>query len=338
MRFQDIIGQKEIKKHLQKAITGGKVSHAYIINGEKGMGKHMLAEAFVQTLFCEEKGEDACEKCAECGRIRRKNHPDVIYILPEEGKKNIGVEYLKEALVSDVYIRPYAREMKVYIIPDADLLNTSCQNAILKTIEEPPDYVRLLLLTENSKRLLPTIRSRCIELDLLPVMDEDEKIKALLMNEYELPEYVVSTILQFASGNIGRALTLAGNDGFRDTLDEVFSLASHLEGMKSYEVYDRVSEIKNKATQENLDLKEYLDLLLLWYRDVLLYKATKKPDGLYFAQRLREIMRQSEVYSYEQLYSFVKGIESTKDLLHANISSDLALSLLLHRIATAGSE
>ena len=336
MKFSDIIGQNEIKDHLQKAVKSGKVSHAYIINGERGMGKKMLAEAFVQTLFCEQHGMDACEECPECGKVSRHNHPDVIYILPDEGKKTIGVENIRDNLVSDVYIRPYSREIKVYIIPDADLLNPSCQNAILKTIEEPPEYVRLLLLTENAERLLPTIRSRCIELDLKPVTGEDERIRRLLMQEYELPEYVTTSILQFAQGNIGKALSLAGSDSFQKMLDTIFSLVSHIDGMRSYEIADRIEDIKKTAAEEKTDIKEYLDLLLLWYRDVLLYKATSDPSRLYFADRLREIMRESGLYTYGELNSFIEKIENTKDLLHANISSDLALSLLMHRIAAAG--
>ncbi|MCR5098481.1 MAG: DNA polymerase III subunit delta' [Lachnospiraceae bacterium] len=257
MRFCDIIGQNEIKEHLQKAISGGKVSHAYIINGEKGMGKRMMAQAFVQTLFCEKHGVDACEECPECGKVSRRNHPDVIYIQPEPEKKNIGIDDIRQQLVSDVYIRPYSREIKVYIIPDADLLNPSCQNAILKTIEEPPEYVRLLLLTENAQRLLPTIRSRCIQLDLKPVVNEDEKIRAMLIREYELPEYVTESILQFAQGNIGKALSLAGSDRFQSMLDNVFSLVSHVDSMKAWEIAQKADQIKKAAAEEGFDLKEY---------------------------------------------------------------------------------
>ena len=336
MRFQDIIGQNEIKEHLQKAISGGKVSHAYIINGEKGMGKRMLAQAFIQTLFCEKHGEDAWEECPECGKISRRNHPDVIYILPEDDKKIPGIDTIRDKLVSDVYIRPYSREIKVYVIPDADLLNPSCQNAILKTIEEPPEYVRLLLLTENAERLLPTIRSRCIRLDLKPVTGEDDRIKDLLMREYELPEYVATSVMQFAQGNIGKALSLAGSDRFQSMLDDVFSLVSHLDSMKAYEISQKAGSIKKNASEAGFDLREYLDLMLLWYRDVLLYKAIADPKRLYFTDRLREIMRESSLYSFDQLKTFIDRIEHTKDLLHANISSDLALSLLMHRIAAAG--
>ncbi len=335
MRFADIIGQKEIKDHLQSAIRGQKVSHAYIINGERGMGKKMLAEAFVQTLFCEEGGDDACENCPECGKVSRRNHPDVIYILPEKGKKVVSVDSIRQDLVSDVYIKPYSRDIKVYIIPDADLLNTSCQNAILKTIEEPPEYVRLLLLTENSQRLLPTIRSRCIELDLKPVTGEDDRIKDLLMKEYEMPEYVADSVMQFAQGNVGKALSLAGSEAFSNMLDKVFYLVSHIDEMQGYEIANTAQEIKKQAAEDETDIGEYLDLMLLWYRDVLLYKSTANPNGLYFTDKLREIMRERRLYSYDELQAIIDKIGSTKDLLHANIASELALSLLMHRIASA---
>ena len=332
MRFADIIGQNDIKEHLQSAIAGGMVSHAYIINGERGMGKRMLADAFVQTLFCEEHGADACEMCSECGKISRRNHPDVKYILPAEGKKTIGVGEIREQLVGDVYIKPYSREYKVYVIPDADNLNTNCQNAILKTIEEPPEYVRLLLLTENAERLLPTIRSRCIRLDLKPIVNEDERVKALLMQRYELPEYVTTSILQFAQGNIGRALSLAADDRFGSILDSVFHLVSHIDGMYAYEIAGEADDLKKRASSGEFDLLEYLDLLLLWYRDVLLYKSSAKADRLYFMDRLREIMRESELYSYDSLRSIIEKIEDTKQLLSANIAADLSMSLLMQHM------
>ncbi len=335
MRFADIIGQNEIKEHLKKAIETGKISHAYIINGERGMGKKMLAEAFVQTMFCEKGGSDACEECSECGKISRKNHPDVIYIRPSEDKKTVGINDIREQLVSDIYIRPYSGDIKVYIIEDADLLNTSCQNAILKTIEEPPEYARLLLLTENAQRLLPTIRSRCIELDLRPVTGDDDRIMSLIMDEYELPEYVAASILQFSQGNIGRALSLASGDSFKSMLDMVFHLVSHIDSMHAYEIAGEADKLKKKAADKELDLLEYLDLLLLWYRDVLLYKSTADTGHLYFSDRLREIMRESSIYSYEDLRAFIEKIENTGQLLNANIAPDLALSLLIHRIAAA---
>ena len=332
MRFADIIGQNEIKEHLQAAIAGGKVSHAYIINGERGMGKHTMAEAFISTLFCEEHGADACEACSECGKISRHNHPDVRYIVPEEGKKTIGIDAIRDQLVGDVYIKPYSREIKAYIIPDADSLNISCQNAILKTIEEPPEYVRLLLLTENAESLLPTIRSRCIRLDLKPIVGKDQAIRELLMKKYELPEYLTAPIMQFAQGNIGRALSLAEGDHFTKLLDSVFRLVSHIDSMQTYEIFGTAETIKKKASDGDLDLKECLDLLLLWYRDVLLYKSTADPGRLYFTERLREVMRESGLYSYGGLASIIEGIEDTKQLLNANISSDFAFALLMQKM------
>ena len=336
MRFDDIIGQKDIKDHLQAAITDGKVSHAYIISGERGMGKKMLAEAFVQTLFCEKHGADACEECPECRKVMHKNHPDVIYVHPEEGKKTIGVNDVRDQLVGDVYIRPYSADIKVYIIPDADQLGAASQNAILKTIEEPPEYVRLLLLAENAERLLPTIRSRCIELDLKPVVGEDDKVRKLLMEKYELPEYVTGSILQFAQGNIGRALSLASSDRFKTVLDQVFYMVSHIDEMQNYEISAESEKLKAMAKDGQLDLKEYLDLLLLWYRDVLLYKTTADADRLYFTDRLREIMRLSSLYSYRDLDVIIEKISSTEALLKANIGSELALSLLMQCIRAGG--
>ena len=146
MRFSEVFGQELIKENLMRAISIKKMSHAYILNGEKGMGKRDLAEAFAAALLCEEHGKDSCGQCRTCRRIDGHNHPDVITIEPEKGKDTIATRDIKSKLVGDISIRPYESEYKVYIIPNAHLLNRESQNAILKTIEEPPEYAIVLLL------------------------------------------------------------------------------------------------------------------------------------------------------------------------------------------------
>ena len=174
--FKDIVGHEQIIEHLQNAITMDKVSHAYILNGPDKSGKMMLAEAFAMALQCEKHGTDPCMECDSCKRALSKNHPDIITITHEK-PNSIGIEDIRIQLIDDVSIKPYTGPYKIYILNEAEKLTLQAQNALLKTIEEPPAYAVILLLTSNADSLLPTISSRCVTLNLRPVKESDVKEK-----------------------------------------------------------------------------------------------------------------------------------------------------------------
>ena len=159
--FEEIIGHKQMIEHLKNAIQLEKVSHAYIFEGEKGCGKKTVSEAFAAALQCEhqKEGTDACGTCRSCRQAANKNHPDIIHIIHEK-PNSIGVEEIREQVVNDIQIKPYSSKYKIYIISEAEKLTAQAQNALLKTIEEPPSYGIIILLTNNASVLLPTILSR----------------------------------------------------------------------------------------------------------------------------------------------------------------------------------
>ena len=157
MKFQDVIGQEKITGHLQNAIRMQKVSHAYLIQGEQGSGKKMLASIFAKTLQGEEKGIEPCGKCRSCKQADSYNHPDIRWITHE--KATIGVDDIRLQLNNDILIKPYSSDYKIYIIEDAEKMTEQAQNAMLKTIEEPPEYVIFLFATTDPQKILPTILS-----------------------------------------------------------------------------------------------------------------------------------------------------------------------------------
>ena len=170
-KFQDIIGQEQIKEHLQNAIAAGKVSHAYIINGEKSSGKEFIAKVFAMALQCEKKEAEPCQECHSCKQALSDNHPDIIRVTHEK-PNTISVDDIRAQVNNDVAIKPYSGSYKIYIINEAEKMTPQAQNAILKTLEEPPEYAVILLLTTNVNLLLPTILSRCVVLNMKPVADE----------------------------------------------------------------------------------------------------------------------------------------------------------------------
>ena len=189
--FKDIVGNEQIIEHLQNAISMGKVSHAYIINGPQLSGKMMIAEAFARALQCEKEGTDGCGECKSCHQADDHNHPDIIYVSHEK-PNNISVDDIRTQLNNDIVIKPYSSKYKIYIVDEAEKMNQQAQNALLKTIEEPPAYAVIMLLTTNADSFLQTIRSRCITLNMKSV--KDEVIKAYLMNEKHIPDYQAAAL------------------------------------------------------------------------------------------------------------------------------------------------
>ena len=168
--FNNIIGHEEIIRHLQNAMKTGKVSHSYIFTGRPGSGKKLLATTYAMTLQCEAGGTEPCQKCDSCKKALGKNHPDIIMVNHEK-PGTISIDEIREQVIHDVAIKPYSSPHKIYIIPDAEMMTVQAQNALLKTIEEPPEYAVIMLLTSNVDALLPTIQSRCVRLDLKVVDD-----------------------------------------------------------------------------------------------------------------------------------------------------------------------
>ena len=199
--LKDILGNEILKEHFRTAVKQNKVSHAYIIEGEKGSGKKMIAAAFAKILQCENRqAPTACGTCASCIQVEHKNHPDVIWVSHEKPSV-ISVKEIREQVVNTIDIMPYKGPYKIYIVDEAEKMNLAAQNAILKTIEEPPSYGIILLLTANRGAFLPTILSRCILLSVKPVPDQE--IKDYLVNTLHVPEATAEFCVGFSMGNMG---------------------------------------------------------------------------------------------------------------------------------------
>ncbi len=322
MRFQDVIGQEKITGHLQNAIRMGKVSHAYIIQGEAGSGKKMLADIFATALQCEEGGIEPCGHCQSCKQAASGNHPDIRRITHE--KATIGVDDIRLQLNNEIMVKPYSRPYKVYIIDEAEKMTEQAQNAMLKTIEEPPEYAVILLLTVNAKLLLPTILSRCILLNMRPVART--QITKLLTEHHGIAGYMADIAADFADGIPGKAINYARSTEFVEQKEDVLRVLRRLDQTTAEELYKKVKEWSGRK-QEIPDL---LSLMNLWFRDVLVVKSTKGAGRPVFREEERELSRQAENYSYAELESCLKAIEETRDRLTANVNTEVSLEMLLY--------
>ena len=280
--FKDVVGHKDIINYIRNAVREDKVSHAYILNGERGAGKKMLANLFAATLLCEKGGPDPCNECHSCRQAESGNHPDIIKVTHEK-PNSISVDDIREQVNNTIMIKPYQGPYKVYIIPQADMMTPQAQNALLKTIEEPPEYAVIMLLTENADTLLPTINSRCVMLKLRNI--KDTLIKKYLMETMQVPDYKADMCTAFAQGNMGRAIMLANSEHFNEIRDEAVQLLKYINEMELSEIVQAVSRI----TAYKLEINDYLDIIMIWYRDVLLYKATKDMDKVVFKDQIKYI-------------------------------------------------
>ena len=261
--FKDIIGQKQAKEHFQTAIETGNISHAYIINGETGSGRRMLADAFAKALQCEKHpNADSCDGCKSCHQAESGNHPDIRYITHE--KASISVDDIREQLNNDIQIKPYSSEHKVYIIPEANKMTEQAQNALLKTIEEPPAYAVIILLTDNLNALLPTIQSRCVTINTKPISKEE--IAGYLVSHLSMEREQAEIAAGFCQGNMGKAIRFANSKDFQEMKEDTLHLLKNIEHMDISEIVDSIRIFSQKKGM----IDDYLDLMLLWYRDVLM--------------------------------------------------------------------
>lgn len=320
--FADIIGQQQLKEHLQNAIKMKKVSHAYIINGERCAGKEFIARIFAMTLQCEKGDIEPCGECHSCKQALSGNQPDIIRISHEK-PNSIGVEDIRSQINQDIGIKPYSSPYKIYLINEGEKMTVQAQNALLKTLEEPPEYGIILILTTNINSLLPTILSRCVVLNMKPV--QDELVKKFLMEEMQIPDYKADICVAFARGNVGKARLLAGSEEFENIREDAVTLMKYIGEMEMHEI---IAAIK-KINEYKLEIGDYLDIIAIWYRDVLLFKATNDVNHLIFKEEIQYIKKVAGKSDYEGIEKILDALEKAKSRLNANVNFDLTMELLL---------
>ena len=320
-RFIDIIGNEQISQHFQQAIDSGRVSHCYVLSGEEGLGKRMMADAFAQTLLCEEReGGDPCGHCHSCVQFESGNHPDVIYP-GHEKPGSFGVDDVRSGIIQDIQLRPYSSAYKIYIVEEAEKLTPAAQNALLKTLEEPPAYGIIMLLTTNAESLLETIRSRSMVLTMKPVEKEAfyQALKKAGADESRLDE-----VYRFAQGNIGKGLKLAASEDFSELVDLMMRLLRDAGQMSFAELLACIARLE----EYRLSIKDCFGLMRLWYRDVLVYKATRDPNLLIFSQDVFAISKIAQVSSYSGIEQVLEAIDKASRRLDANVNFPLTMELL----------
>ena len=313
-----ILGNEKIRHHLRESIIKRSISHAYILAGDKGIGKSKIAREFAMELICEKN--TGCGECPACRQFLAGAYPDFFY-MDAEGKESIGIDRIRENIVNDVSIRPYHGKVKIYIIDEADKMTVGAQNALLKTIEEPPEYVVILLLVRNMSLLLETIRSRCIKLLLSAV--SNDRIKRWLV-EKGTSEDLATVVASYSNGAPGIAKAMAESEDFAGMYNQNVEFLKKISEASINDILLFIEELKKRTG----GFKDFINFLRLWYRDICILKLTKKIDNLVFIREESIILRLSREYTLKKINSIIDLIDETETRLNSNVSGDTVMELL----------
>ena len=293
-----------------------------MFQGEEGVGKEALARTFAAGLQCQSESTDKpCKECVSCRQMESGNQPDVIWVTRE--KASLGVDEIREQLCNTMDIKPFSSPYKIYLVPEAEKMTEAAQNALLKTIEEPPEYGIVILMTSNISALLPTIQSRCLTMEFRPL--STAVVESFVKEHCQVPDYQARASAAFAQGNLGKAMRYAKSEDFIERKDHIISLLRHVEQM---DLSEMLAVIKDLGTRKD-EVRDYIDLMVLWYRDVLLFKATKDINQLLFQDEASYISREASHRSYEKIEEILQAFEKAKVRLRANVNFDITMELML---------
>jgi len=249
--FEHILGNEKNKAILEKSIHSKKISHSYIFWGIEGIGKKIIAKEFAKKILCIEKKEKC--NCKSCIEFDSNNNPDFQLIEPNEGK--VKIEQIRE-MQRKIAEKPIISNKKVYIIENSDSMTTEAQNCLLKTLEEPPEYITIILVCTNEENLLSTIKSRCTRMQFNSI--DTEQIKKYIKENY--PDQEISeNIINLSQGSIGKAIKLNQHKNIYENIEKI------LLSMQNKDLIEivQMSEEIYKTKEEINSILDYMNVILL---------------------------------------------------------------------------
>jgi len=308
---------------LTQALEQDRLHHAYVFIGPEGIGKRTLAFCLTKAIHCAESAHDFCGACASCVKIENRNHPDVRLIERLAGKKDISIEQVR-ALEKELNYRAFSGQKKIAIIDPAASMNFSAQNALLKTLEEPPAGSMLILIATSAGGLLPTLLSRCLRLTFTPLTEAD--VTRHLVERKRMSAERAKLLASISLGSLGRALS--------PEMDEVGQKrAAWVDALAAARVSGGWASFAEELAKDRAETLQFLDWLAEWYRDVLVYQATQGSGEVSNRDLLEKLQGQAADLSVGKALRLRSRALAASARIRRNVNRRLALENLLAKIA-----
>lgn len=329
--FDSFLGNERLISRLKRDIGAARLSHAYIIEGAEGCGKHTLAKLIASAVSCE-SSDVPCMKCLSCDKIARDQSPDVITVEPEKDRVQLGVDVIRR-LREDAVYAPIDLQKKIYLIPHADVMNVQAQNAFLKVLEEPPPHVMFLILCENADNLLSTIRSRApiFRVEALHdgvICEYLKKNSEQAARLYERDPDAFMAAVRLSRGSLGAAMRLTDEKNAAECLELYGKAEKYIELLSSRR--DAASELAfyefstRLATNKERDrLSEIYALIADAVRDLINVKLAKEPEPIFYATA-EKARSAAESFSIGRLMRLIAVFTEARDSLGHNVNVNLS--------------
>jgi len=321
MGFGEIIGHDRQLSTLRSALTSNRLHHAYFFAGPEGVGKRTTAIALAKAVHCMQLDDDFCAQCVNCARISDGNHPDVRFVEPLAGKKEISIQQIRE-LERELNYRSFSGGRKIAVIDPATSMNLASQNALLKTLEEPPQDSLILLIAANAGALLPTVRSRCLRLPFAPLTRRE--VAGFLQAKLAMNTGDAEFLAALSMGSIGAAVNLDKDELIEKRRNWVDVLSSLKAGDH------HAAMLAAEALSANRDdALKFLKWSESWYRDVLVHAVTDNAGALVNLDLLEQIRQQSVSNSAATALNAISRVAEATAGIQRNLNRRMVLEKFL---------
>ena len=323
MSFDNILGQETVVTILKNALTKNRLSHAYIFTGKEGVGKGRTAFEFAKAINCNRLEDDACDECLSCRKANNDNHPDIKEMKAENS--SIKIDQIRE-LQQEIMYKPYESQKKVYIIHQAEDMTLSAANSLLKTLEEPPSYAIIILLTNNLNQLLATTISRCQLIRFKRIAHD--LIKQNLINNYDLSPAKGQLVSSLADGRYDYAANLIEDETQLEMREEIIEFLVGFPNIDRVELFEEVQDLLEYKDKIN----QILEIMITWYRDLLLLNLEQE-DKIINADYISELKNNLSNLESAEIEKMIEIIEESNKLIKDfNVNLQLSLEVMLLKL------
>ena len=332
-------GHEPVLRRIEKSFREGRYAHAYLLAGPPQVGKRTLAINMAQAVNCLTPEAAPCGDCAQCRPIAARQHADVVEIRVERdhgngpARREIGIGDVREVqhLAS---LKPYQGACRVFIFDGAEHMSEEAANALLKTLEEPPPQVMIILVTALEEALLPTIRSRCRRLELNPLPLSE--VAKELVSAHGIGEAEAQTLARLSMGCLGWALSAISDPTLMENRKECLERIVQISVASLEERFDYASALASIFFRNRESARETLHLWLRWWRDLLLVKQGAE-EFVYNIDWADTLRLRADRYTTLQVVAFIRATLSTIEAIDHNANARLALEVLMLNLPGEGS-